>query len=165
MVRMYSAALLLLLAASPARAALDADEAVYRHKKLGVTLALPDGWYPTTQTGYPSLLLLLLEPTGASLSLSAGALSPSLTLAAFLEENNRGLRKAGLLVLGTRSVNLGTRSVIEVTARREDSSRELRQVYLAQGSRVFVLTLCAPPARAQALLPELHALAKALELQ
>jgi hypothetical protein len=160
----YSVALLLILQ-TDARAALDPDEGVYRHKKLGLTLALPDGWIPSTQTGYPSILLLLLDPAGATLSLSAAALAPRVTLRDHVEENNRGLRKTGLLVLGTRAVSLGSRSVLEVTARREDGSRELRQVYLAQGSRVFVLTLCSPLPRVAALLPELHALARALELQ
>jgi hypothetical protein len=160
----WCAALAALLACVPARAELDLDETLFRDKRIGVRMSIPEGWTPSTQTGYPALLLVLQRPD-ASISLASGWLASGGRLAEHVAGNASAMRRAGLLVLASRPGP--GRSGWELSARREDGVREVRQLFVTNGGgdrRVFILTLVAAPARIAALAPELHAVAKSVEI-
>jgi hypothetical protein len=143
-------------------AGLDLDEMVFRDKTVGVRLTIPDGWIPSTQTGFPSILLLLTSPKNkATISLATGLLPRGRRLLDYVAENNRGLSSAGVPVSSVESVPGMAAWEVSAASRRGIA---VRQIYLASKDRVFVFTLCAPSVQIAQLVGEVHRLARSIEL-
>ena len=146
-----------------ARADLDLDTSVFRHKGLGLRLSVPEGWVPSEQTGYPSLILILASvQTQATISLSAGTLGGRETLRDYVARNGRALGAVKVRVIHTRPI-AGQSALWELAASTQRGpSTEIRQLYLAKGQTVLVLTLCCPPDLVNSFASDLHDLARGL---
>jgi len=163
MLRRLFALTLLLLAPTLAWAALGEGE--FRDRTLGVRLTLLEGWSATTQTGYPSLLLVMAAPTReATISLSAGWLAHGVSIADHVGDSLKGLRAVGLQVISSTRTSIAGRPIWEVVARGRGDV-ELRQVYLVQGSRVFILSLAGARAVATRYVQDLQQAALLLAIE
>jgi predicted Zn-dependent protease len=160
------AALTCLAVAMPAaaRADLDLDLSVYRHKGLGIRLSMPEGWIPSEQTGYPSLILILTSvQSPATISLAVGALDGRESLRDFVARNGRALVAAvKVRLIHTRPIGgQNARWELAASAQR-GTSTEIRQLYVARGQTVLVLTLSCPASSVNSLAADLHDLARGL---
>ena len=136
--------MLMLLAPLPARAGLELDETLFTEPALGLRLHVPEGWSASTQTGYPGLLLLLQAPGHRSrMIIGVSDLGKGKTLAQFAAENVAGLRALGMNVYRSQATSQLGRSLWEVAA-QAGRDVELRQLLVAQGGRVFSISLAGP---------------------
>jgi hypothetical protein len=156
--------LVLVFHAIVAHADTDLDETLFRDRKHGVRINIPEGWTPSVQTGYPSLLLLMAPIRGeGQLSLAVGLRPSGKSLRDIVSYNNEGIVRLGLRIKSVRPATIFGRQVLEVAA----SSRgkiEIRQIYLAEAQRVFILTLSCPSDEVVQLSIELHNILQSLEL-
>jgi hypothetical protein len=119
----------------------------YSNTKYGVTIDAPAGWTLSPHTGYPDILIVLLHPSGARISLAA---APT-TLAGAQEladQNRRGLEAQGLTV---SVVSPAPRGGVIVDAQSKTGADRVRQYYLVrtaedQSRQALVLTLTSPAA-------------------
>jgi hypothetical protein len=154
----------LLLVASPVWA-IDLDEGTYTNRPVGVQMEVPEGWTLHRQTGYPSLLALLLKPERrSSISLTLGPDGSGQNLVAFVQRNEKGIREVGLTIKGSRAVTMGGRKVwqLDLVDRRGDTA--VRQLYLPHGSRTLILTLSTPTRQLKQTLFDLTDTVELLEL-
>jgi hypothetical protein len=156
----------LCLVSVPAWAEFDVDETLFRDAKLGVKLPLPEGWTPSTQTGYPSLHLLLFAPDGkSSISLAAGTLAAGQSLRDYVLDSRQSLQRVGVHVTSTAQTSLGSRPIWEIAGQGGKKPVELRQLYLAQGNRIFILTLACSADRLSQSLLDFTETARALQVE
>ena len=158
-----AALILAVVLPAAARADLDLDTSVFRHKGLGLRLSVPEGWVPSEQTGYPSLILILASvQTQATISLSAGTLGGRETLRDYVARNGRALGAVKVRLIHTRPIGgQNARWELAASAQR-GTSTEIRQLYVARGQTVLVLTLSCPASSVNSLAADLHDLARGL---
>jgi hypothetical protein len=100
---------LVLLSPLAAWAGLDLEEGVFTEPSLGLRLPLLEGWRPSTQTGYPGLLLLLQREGGARIVVGGGELRPGQVLASLAAENVTALSALGMTVFRGRRASIQSR--------------------------------------------------------
>jgi hypothetical protein len=136
-----------------------AEDRVYRNRQIGFELTAPEGWRLTTQTGFPSLLLVLLPDQDAtdtvSLSLTVRALDGR-DLAKYVSGSKRALQKAGLRVLHARAGKMLEQSVWLLGAETRDGRRQIRQVFFKLGQQALTWTLSCPQKQLKQLKPEIQ---------
>jgi hypothetical protein len=117
----------------------------YTNTKYGVTIDAPAGWTLSPHTGYPDILIVLLHPSGARISLAA---APTALVGAqeLADQNRRGLEAQGLAVAG---VSPAPRGGVIVDAQSRTGADRVRQYYLVrtaedQSHQALVLTLTTP---------------------
>ncbi len=135
---------LVLLSPLAAWAGLELDEGVFTEPSLGLRLPLLEGWRPSTQTGYPGLLLLLQRQGGARIVVGGGELRPSQGLASLAAENVAALSALGMTVFRSQRASSQHRAVWEVWAGQVSRGIQVRQLYLVEGKRFVTLTLAGP---------------------
>ncbi|HVZ71362.1 MAG TPA: hypothetical protein VHJ20_03220 [Polyangia bacterium] len=128
--------------ASHARAA--TRERRFFSARHGVGVDAPTGWTLSQHTGFPSILVLLLHPNGARISVSAAATTAADSRA--LADQNRRALEAQHVVVGKEAP--GARGGVAIEARNPAHNEELRQLYLVRalpnGTRqAVVVTLVA----------------------
>lgn len=138
----------LLLLPALARGELNLDQSTYRNRALSVRVNIPEEWTPSTQTGYPSLLLQLSAAKGqAIISLATGQLARDQDLPGFIQHNKQALQKMGYRELRViRDKLMPASTVWDLSGRSPDKLSALRQFYMAVARRVFIITLTCPPA-------------------
>jgi hypothetical protein len=135
-----------LVCAAPAPTARGAGkERRYSNSKYGVTVDAPAGWALSPHTGYPDILMVLVHPSGARISLAAAdtALGSARELA---EQNRRGLEAQGLTIT---AIAPAPRDGVIVDALPKTGADRLRQYYVLRTAddktrQGLVLTLTAP---------------------
>ena len=138
----------LLLLASPA-SALDLDDTTYTDAKLGLRLHAPHGWKIHRQSGYPSMLVVLVSTDGkATISLAQGHLRPGENMEGFIKANCSAMRRVGLRVERCGPARVADRDVGRSLARTWNNAAEVQQYYVQSQGRVLVLTLGCPAKRA-----------------
>jgi hypothetical protein len=139
------------------------DDSSYVNRKLGVRLEIPEGWALHQQTGFPSVLALLIHRDNhrVSISLTVGVLpapgkpnsapargtsgdAARSMLESYVRSNRRGMAAIGLKVEDSRRVSIAERSTWRLTLRDDKGGLRLLQHYLTRGQEVFILTLTAP---------------------
>lgn len=139
---------LLLLLAGPALA-LDLDDTTYSDPKLGLTLHAPHGWKIHRQSGYPSMMVVLVSADGqGTISLAEGHLEPGQDMEAFLKGNCSAMRRVGLRVERCGPAKVANRDLGRSLARTWNNASEIQQYYLKSQGRMLVLTLGCPTRRA-----------------
>ena len=137
----------LLLLASPAMA-FDLDDTTYNDQKLGLTLHAPHGWKIHRQSGYPSMLVVLVSPDGrGTISLAHGHLLPGKGIDAFLKSNCSAMRRVGLRVEECGPAVVAGHEVMRSRARSWNNATEIKQLYIKSQGLVFILTLGSPSTR------------------
>jgi hypothetical protein len=135
----------LLLVPSIARGGIDLDDSTFTDKPLGLHLEVPEGWTLHRQTGYPSLLAVLLKPgRRSSISLTLGPEGSGPNLRTFVQQNEKAVREVGLEVKGSRAATVGGRKVWQLDLADRSGATSVRQLYLTHGSHALILTLSTP---------------------
>jgi len=118
--------------------------------RAGVAMEAPPGWSLSSHTGYPSILCLLVHPSGSRISLAVDAAVTAQDAAALAEQSRPGLAAQGIELAG---VAPGPRGGVLVDARVARRNQALRQLYLVrtvEGNpawrQAIVLTLTTTPA-------------------
>ena len=149
-----TATLALALAARATTALAAGKERRYSNTKYGVTVDAPAGWTMSPHTGYPDILVVLVHPGGARISLAATntALAGARDLA---EQNRRGLEAQGLTV---SNVAPAPRDGVIVDAQSRTGAERIRQYYVIrtaedQAHQALVLTLTTPTPLLPTMLP------------
>ena len=94
----------------------------------GVSVDAPAGWTLSLHTGYPSIIALLLHPTGSRISFAV-AETTAITAAALIEQNRPGLQAQGLIV---DRITDGVKGGAMVDAHGRARDEALRQYYLVR---------------------------------
>lgn len=153
------------LAATLIAAALDAPtngagkDRRYTNTKFGVTVDAPTGWSLSPHTGYPDILVVLVHPGGARISLAASttALASARDL---VEQNRRGLEAQGLTITNTTPA---ARDGVIIDAQSKTGADHIRQYYVLRtgedkARQALVLTLTTPSALLSTTQPTFGAL-------
>ena len=126
----------------------------YTSSQYGVTVDAPAGWALSPHTGYPEILMVLVHPSGARISLAATATAlPSARDLA--EQNRRGLEAQGLTITG---ITPAPRDGVIVDAQTKPGADRIRQYYVLRTAddktrQALVLTLTTPATLLSAMQP------------
>jgi len=154
----------LLLIPGLAMADLDIEEATFSDSQKGIRLSIPEGWTPYTQTGYPSMLLLLVgQQRRATISLVHGVLPPGKTLHDFTLFNAAVFSRLGLKALPLQNRPVDGRPIYELSASTQNGFSIL-QLYMAGQRQVFILTLSCPRDTLEKASSELRQLLQGVEI-
>ena len=131
----------------------------YTNTKFGVTIDAPAGWSLSPHTGYPAILVVLVHPSGARISLAAS--STTLASARDLAEQNRhGLEAQGLTITGTTPA---AHDGVIVDAQSKAGADRIRQYYVLRTAedkshQALILTLTTPAALLATMQPTFSSL-------
>jgi hypothetical protein len=120
------AALALSIAARSDAATSNGERRFYS-ARAGVGLEAPPGWSLSAHTGYPTILCLLVHPSGSRISLAVDVAVTAQDAAALAEQSRAGLVAQGIVITG---VAAGPRGGVIVDAYLARRSQALRQLYL-----------------------------------
>jgi len=125
--------------------AADFDNSTYLNRPLGIRLEVPEGWTLTQQTGYPSILALLLhDAVSLSLSIAHGTGG---NLERLARENIVGMRATGLRVSSSRRTTVRGKAAWQLDLTDRRGKIGVRQLYLAHESVGLIVTLVSPLAQ------------------
>lgn len=134
---------------------------IYRNPTQRVQLEIPRGWEPlaTPQIGFPGILMM--ANNGPSrLTLAVQRVFPGATAIDVAASARVLLERQGWKLL--RMTPAGERVLLE--ARLEAKRRQLRQVYLVDGDRAFILSAAAPFERSERVFRDLDDVVQSLVL-
>jgi len=162
MQRLYIIGLVLLPSVA---SAIDLDESLFVNRQHGIRLEVPEGWTLSQQTGYPSVLALLLHPKSrACINLTLGTSGSGNDLRGFVLKNRKGLDAIGLRVSASRPSTVRGRAVWQLDISDRRGTTALRQLYLVHGSCALILTLSASSAQIKDHLFDLAQVVELLQL-
>jgi hypothetical protein len=95
--------------------------------RAGVGLEAPPGWNLSAHTGYPSILCLLVHPSGSRISLAVDTAVTAQDAATLAEQSRAGLIAQGIEITG---VAPGPRGGVLIDARVTRRNQAVRQLYL-----------------------------------
>jgi hypothetical protein len=135
---------------------------VYRNDQARVrAFAPPAGWELAPQSSYPRLLAAYVGPEGSKLTLAGQKLARADQTAIGLAEQSRSaLEKQGFAKVKVTAE--GDRARID--AEVDGGKRFMRQLYVADGSWGYVITLIAPMASAPRTNPDFDEAVRSFQL-
>lgn len=152
--RLLQVVLLLMLLPSSAHGL---DEDFYQNRTIGLSLEIPEGWTMFQQTGYPSILLLLIAKKGqATINLAQGELHRRQTLLQFIKENQKGYRALDLRIGGYQKATVADKRGWRQSLKTRDGDTAIQQFFVQHLRQVIIVTLAAPATQLAAYLPDFH---------
>jgi hypothetical protein len=137
-------ALFATLVAIPLVASAEVYNGNFRSALYPVELTVPREWELSEQASYPGILVYATHHKyGGRMTLAAQKLAADETLKAYVEKNERALKKVGYQIAPMTACRASEASMLGGTTK--DKSRRVVQAYLEHEGIAYVLTIASAP--------------------